>query len=128
MNARTRPGVPWRRAVLAVIAASGLAVGAATAAAEPGHPPAVRATSGAGAVRAPAVAACDPTASSLRPSGPPQVTPGSFMATIRARGYLIAGVNQSTYHFGFLNPLSGQIEEIGRARSRGRARLSPRPR
>lgn len=110
MNARTRPGVPWRRAVLAVVAASGLALGAATAAAEPGHPPAVRATSGAEAVRAPAVAACDPTASSLRPSGPPQVTPGSFMATIRARGYLIAGVDQSTYHFGFLNPLSGQIE------------------
>ena len=110
MNARTRPGVPWRRAVLAVIAASGLALGAATAAAEPGHPSAVRAATGAKAVRAPAVNACDPTASSLRPSGPPQVTPGSFMAKIRARGYLIAGVDQSTYHFGFLNPLSGQIE------------------
>ena len=25
------------------------------------------------------------------------------MAKIRARGYLIAGVDQSTYHFGFLN-------------------------
>jgi len=32
------------------------------------------------------------------------------MATIRARGYLIAGVDQSTYHFGYLNPLDGQIE------------------
>ena len=32
------------------------------------------------------------------------------MAKIRARGYLIAGVDQSTYHFGFLNPLNGQIE------------------
>ena len=53
---------------------------------------------------------CDPTASSLRPSGPPQVTSGSFMAKIRARGYLIAGVDQSTYHFGFLNPLTNQIE------------------
>ena len=110
MNARTRPGVPWRRAVLAVIAASGLALGAATAAAEPGRPSAVRAVTGTKAVRAPAVNACDPKASSLRPSGPPQVTPGSFMAKIRARGYLIAGVDQSTYHFGFLNPLSGQIE------------------
>ena len=110
MNARTRPGVPWRRAVLAVIAASGLALGAATAAAEPGHPAAVRAATGTKAVRGPAVNACDPTASSLRPSGPPQVTPGSFMAKIRTRGYLIAGVDQSTYHFGFLNPLSGQIE------------------
>jgi polar amino acid transport system substrate-binding protein len=54
-------------------------------------------------------ATCDPTVS-LRPSGPPSVTPGSFMARIRARGYLIAGVDQSTYHFGFLNPLDGKIE------------------
>jgi polar amino acid transport system substrate-binding protein len=52
---------------------------------------------------------CDPTAS-LRPAGPPQVTPGSFMAKIRARGYLIAGVDQTTYHFGYLNPLNGSIE------------------
>src|SRR5581483_1820319 len=52
---------------------------------------------------------CDPTAS-LRPSGPPRVTHGSFMAKIRARGYLIAGVDQSTFHFGFLNPLDGKIE------------------
>jgi polar amino acid transport system substrate-binding protein len=110
VNARPRPGVPWRRALLVVIAASGLALGAATAVAEPGHPPAIRAATGAGAVSAPAANACDPTASSLRPSGPPQVTSGSFMAKIRARGYLIAGVDQSTYHFGFLNPLSSQIE------------------
>jgi polar amino acid transport system substrate-binding protein len=32
------------------------------------------------------------------------------MARIRARGYLIAGVDQSTYHFGYLNPLDGKIE------------------
>jgi polar amino acid transport system substrate-binding protein len=55
-------------------------------------------------------ATCDPVASSLAPAGPPAVTAGSFMARIRARGYLIAGVDQSTYHFGFLNPLDGQIE------------------
>lgn len=61
-------------------------------------------------VAGPAIpATCDPTAS-LRPTGPPRVTPGSFMAKIRARGYLIAGVDQSTYHFGFLNPLDGKIE------------------
>ncbi len=54
-------------------------------------------------------ASCDPTAS-LRPAGRLQVTPGSFMARIRARGFLIAGVDQSTYHFGFLNPLDGKIE------------------
>jgi len=32
------------------------------------------------------------------------------MAKIRARGYLIAGVDQNTYHFGYLNPSDGQIE------------------
>jgi len=32
------------------------------------------------------------------------------MAKIRARGYLIAGVDQSTFHFGYLNPLGGKIE------------------
>ena len=58
---------------------------------------------------APQATSCNPTAS-LRPTGPPQLTAGSFMATIRARGYLIAGVDQSTYHFGYLNPLNGQIE------------------
>ena len=105
MNARPRP---WRRVLLVVLAASGLALGTAAAAAAPGQPcAAVRAAK---AVRAPAASTCDPKASSLRPSGPPQVTSGSFMAKIRARGYLIAGVDQSTYHFGFLNPLNGQIE------------------
>lgn len=110
MNARPRPGLPWRRALLVVIAASGLALGAAAAAAAPGQPPGIHEAKAAKAVSAPAAETCDPTASSLRPSGPPQVTSGSFMAKIRARGYLIAGVDQSTYHFGFLNPLSGQIE------------------
>jgi len=103
VNARLRPG----RALLVVLAASGLALGAAAAAAAPGHPSAVRAPR---AVSAAAASTCDPKASSLRPAGPPQVTAGSFMAKIRARGYLIAGVDQSTYHFGFLNPLTGQIE------------------
>jgi polar amino acid transport system substrate-binding protein len=55
------------------------------------------------------VSACDPTAS-LRPAGPPVVTAGSFMAKIRARGFLIAGVGQTTFHFGYLNPLDGKIE------------------
>jgi polar amino acid transport system substrate-binding protein len=57
-----------------------------------------------------AAAACNPEASSLAPLGPAEVTPGSTMARIKARGYLIAGVDQSTYHFGYLNPLDGQIE------------------
>jgi polar amino acid transport system substrate-binding protein len=72
----------------------------------------VAAISGADARKEAALAAdtsCDPTAS-LRPAGPPRVTSGSFMAKIRARGYLIAGVDPGTYHFGFISPLSGQFE------------------
>jgi polar amino acid transport system substrate-binding protein len=62
-------------------------------------------------VRAADTAACDATAASLRPApGPPHVTLGSFMETIRTRGYLIAGVSSSTYHFGYFNPLDGQYE------------------
>jgi polar amino acid transport system substrate-binding protein len=59
-----------------------------------------------------AVVPCDPNdpTRSLRPSGPPQVSPGSFTARIRARGYLVTGVDPGTYHFGFLNPLDGQFE------------------
>ena len=97
----------WPRALLLVLAAFVLVIGAAVADAAPGQPSAIRAASTATAAKA---AACNPHASSLRPSGPPQVTAGSFMAKIRARGYLIAGVDQSTYHFGFLSPLSGNIE------------------
>ena len=112
MNARSRLTTrPWPRALMVVLATFGLAVGAATAVAAPGQPAAARAPGMASAHGAAhAAASCNPEASSLRPSGPPQVTPGSFMATIRTRGYLIAGVDQSTYNFGFLNPLTGQIQ------------------
>jgi polar amino acid transport system substrate-binding protein len=58
----------------------------------------------------PSATHCNRLASSLRPLGPPKVTPGSFMDKIRARGYLIAGVDQNTYPFGFLNPLDGKTE------------------
>jgi polar amino acid transport system substrate-binding protein len=104
----------WRRVMVAVLAACGLALGTAAAVAAPGQPHAARVaratTVSRAAASGQAAAACNPDASSLRPSGPPQVTSGSFMARIRARGYLIAGVDQSTYHFGFLNPLTGNIE------------------
>jgi polar amino acid transport system substrate-binding protein len=53
---------------------------------------------------------CHPTVSLRPPAGGPQVTAGSDMARIRARGYLIAGVSESEYHLGYLNPLTGQIE------------------
>ncbi|HET9898789.1 MAG TPA: glutamate ABC transporter substrate-binding protein [Streptosporangiaceae bacterium] len=118
-----RPGT-WRRPGLPILAAALLiAATALTACAAPGAAHSTRAahaahsTRGAGTSvvaasrvkRAARADACDPTAS-LRPAGPPAVTPGSYMAKIRARGFLIAGVDQSTFHFGYLNPLDGKIE------------------
>jgi polar amino acid transport system substrate-binding protein len=94
---------------LAAVALAGVAAGcAAVPAARPGAPSPTAAAGPASEVRAvggsqagaKAAAACNPDAS----------TPGSTMARIKARGYLIAGVDQSTYHFGYLNPLDGQIE------------------
>jgi len=96
-----------------------LAAGCAAPSSRPGQA-GIRASAGAAAAiqaagrvasgHAAAAATCNPEAASLAPAGPPSVTPGSFMAKIRARGYLIAGVDQSTYHFGYLNPLDGKIE------------------
>jgi polar amino acid transport system substrate-binding protein len=56
---------------------------------------------------------CRPTAS-FRPDGPRpapgNMPPGSTMAEIAQRGSLIAGVDQTTFLFGFRNPDNGQIE------------------
>jgi polar amino acid transport system substrate-binding protein len=99
---------------LAAVTAAAVTAGCAAAPA-PGRgaatAPAARArAAGTSQAGAKAAATCDPVASSLAPLGPPEVTPGSYMAQIKARGYLIAGVDQSTYHFGYLNPLDGHIE------------------
>ncbi|GAA5161771.1 MULTISPECIES: glutamate ABC transporter substrate-binding protein [Amycolatopsis] len=51
-------------------------------------------------------ATCDTR--SLAPS--PGIPSGSTMAQIRSRGRLIAGVDQTTYLFGFLNPANGNLE------------------
>ena len=98
------------RRVLGALAACALVLTASSAASAVSPARTESAVSTARTVSTATAPACNPKASSLRPSGPPQVTAGSFMARIRARGYLIAGVDQSTYHFGFLNPLTGQIE------------------
>lgn len=54
----------------------------------------------------------DPT-QSLRPTGaqppPGQMPDGSTMARIQQRGYLIAGVDQNTYLFGYRNPFTGEL-------------------
>jgi polar amino acid transport system substrate-binding protein len=122
-RAAPRQHRPRPRAILVVAALSaGLAGCAAPVPAS--APPAPSAARQAAAGTAPAKAAsaegtasaaasapaCDPYASSLKPSGPPAVTSGSWMAQIRQRGFLIAGVDQSTYHFGYLNPLDRQLE------------------
>ena len=99
----------WLRLPL-LLAAAGLATcvlpGSAAVAMHAVHARHIAASAIARSAQAPA---CDPTAS-LRPAGLAAVTPGSFMARIRARGFLIAGVDQSTFHFGYLNPLDGKIE------------------
>ena len=115
-RARNLPAAAVRVGVVALAAAAVLTVAAGCAAPAPRPAPAaVRAAArsaapSSAAGRATTAATCNPTAASLAPAGPPSVTPGSFMAKIRARGYLIAGVDQSTYHFGYLNPLDGHIE------------------
>jgi polar amino acid transport system substrate-binding protein len=120
VNARGRRAASAAAKVTAVLAAAVMLAGCAVAAVtvrgagvRPVHAAAARAAAPA-APAAPAAAAqqpaCDPKASSLRPAGPPSVPAGSTMAAIRTRGHLIAGVDQSTYHFGFLNPLDRQIE------------------
>jgi polar amino acid transport system substrate-binding protein len=119
----------WSAAVRAVAILTGtvlLAGAAGCTAASPQSAPAAQARNQGGratgtstahhaasrtATQAHDTAACNPVASSLRPApGPPQVTPGSFMAKILERGYLIAGVSQSTYNFGYFNPLTGKTE------------------
>jgi polar amino acid transport system substrate-binding protein len=103
-------GRPWLRLLPLVLAAAALVLGVAAADAAPAKAPTIRAASTAHAVGKTSATSCNPEASSVRPSGPAQVTVGSFMETIRARGYLIAGVDQNTYHFGFLNPVNEQFE------------------
>src|SRR5262249_36334011 len=94
----------WLRlpSVLLVVAATAWALPGSAAVATRQYLP--------GPAVAPTIPSCDRTHSSLRPTGPPRVTPGSFMEKIRDRGRLIAGVSQSTYPFGFLNPLHGNNE------------------
>jgi polar amino acid transport system substrate-binding protein len=67
------------------------------------------ATPAAGRTGRAAAPSCDLSAS-LRPTGPPRVTPGSFMAKIRSHGYLVAGVDPTRYNFSYLNPLTGQTQ------------------
>jgi polar amino acid transport system substrate-binding protein len=82
-------------------------------AANPPLPPGV--VQGAAAVpSAPPAPTCTNPTASVRPPAtlpqPGQMTPGSTMAKIYARGYLIAGVDQNTYLFGYRDPKTNTIE------------------
>jgi polar amino acid transport system substrate-binding protein len=110
-----RPRLPlggrsWLRTLPVVLAVAALVLGVAAADAAPAKPPAAGAAGAVSAAHAVGQNSSAVCTSSIRPSGPPQVTDGSFMATIRHRGYLIAGVDQNTPHFGYFNPFDGQIE------------------
>ena len=60
------------------------------------------------------VTTCPNLKASLRPPAtmpaPGSMPPDSYMAAIRRRGYLRAGVNAGLLDFGYLNPATGQIE------------------
>ena len=57
----------------------------------------------------------DPTAS-LRPGGtlpaPGRMPVGSFMRRIQVRGHLVAGVDQNTLLFGYLDPFTGRLQGL----------------
>jgi polar amino acid transport system substrate-binding protein len=59
-------------------------------------------------------APCGDVTASLRPDAvmpaPGAMPAGSFMARIESRGYLVAGVDQNTLLFAYLNPQNGQLE------------------
>jgi len=113
-----------RAALVALVVAAALSACATTAAPPGTDGPAARATvpMPAGVVdpAAPPTVdsggsdgGCDPTASSLPPSGPlptPGHMPaGSTMAQIQQSGVLRVGVDQNTYNWGYRDPATGQI-------------------
>jgi polar amino acid transport system substrate-binding protein len=64
----------------------------------------------------PTVRSCGPVTASLRPPAampaPGAMPSGSYMAQIQRHGYLIAGVDQNTLLFSYLNPLNGQLQGL----------------
>jgi polar amino acid transport system substrate-binding protein len=72
---------------------------------------------------------CGDVTASLRPAArlpsPGHMPKGSFMRAIQDRGRLIAGVDQNTLRFAYLNPFTGQLEgfEIDLVRRIARAVL-----
>jgi polar amino acid transport system substrate-binding protein len=93
-------------------AATSPGAGHAAAASRPGsaHDTARTARTGSSSTGSSSTGSCNPYASLSPQPGGPSASGGSFAAVIKRRGYLVAGVDQTTYHFGYLNPLDGRIE------------------
>jgi polar amino acid transport system substrate-binding protein len=123
MNSVPTSRVSMKRVVTVLLIAGVLLAGCATTPAAPATTTGAIAPPIPGGVQDPAVipsaaastsATCGNAVASLRPTGPlpgPGAMPsGSTMAKIAARGYLIAGVDQNTYLFGYFNPTTGTNE------------------
>jgi polar amino acid transport system substrate-binding protein len=119
------------RPLLVLLALTALLAGCATTTPPPPTPTAVRPTpAGTTVLTGPPPAApdrsCDPEAS-LAPGGPAPapgaMPPGSTMAAIVARGYLVVGVDQNTRPFGYRDPATGALAgfDIELAREMARA-------
>ena len=115
----TRPrSTPWRvgpRLAIPVLVAVLLGGCGATARSVPAVPAVALLPAGAHVVHpqapAPTAPDCtDPTASIAPPStmpAPGAMPAGTWMSTIAARGYLVAGVDQNTYLWGYRDPTTG---------------------
>lgn len=108
MRMRSRPAALAAAAcALAAVAAAVLPAGDGPAQGRP-----ERSSSAAHAAPAPgpeaaaAAAQCSDPEASLRPSGG---TDGPAVQRIKARGRLIAGVDQNSYHWGYRNPADGEL-------------------
>ncbi len=119
------------RPLLVLLALAALLAGCATTAPPTTAPTAVRPTpAGTTVLTGPPPAApdrsCDPEAS-LAPGGPAPAAgampPGSTMAAIVARGFLVVGVDQNTRPFGYRDPATGALAgfDIELAREMARA-------
>jgi polar amino acid transport system substrate-binding protein len=102
-------------AVAAVLALTGCAPVATTVIPNvPAQPPTPGNASVAAAAPAAATEQCADPLASLRPPNPlpapGQMPAGSTMAKIVQRGKLVVGVDQNTFHMGFRDPATGQIQ------------------
>ncbi|MFI5804520.1 glutamate ABC transporter substrate-binding protein [Streptomyces sp. NPDC051561] len=108
-SARTLRG-GWRSGLLALSAACALTAGAAVlplpAGKDAGADTVAASGGGVTAARAAKADDCKDPEASLRPGLPD----GAAIQKIKARGKLIAGVDQNSYRWGYRNPASGNLE------------------